>query len=261
MDDQPLPTREALKRVIDTLFLEILNSGERRRAMRQPRTPPDWAPWPTLDERYDGLAPEQWGSVLTQPELEAQDWSNSIIINQIDAVEPLVTAVMSRLGVPRPSSEPDWLHFLRIALVITAQAHYLDSKREAADYSDGFPEASAIKLSAFAIFDTAYTSAPEEVYESGLESQKDQMSTRRKSGPAGASEYIKEGLSKLLKAGQHFKTVAELSRSLHGWLRVEHGETRAPETINNILNQPDLKDLRDAVCLLANETGKIHGKL
>ena len=141
--DRP-PTRDELKRVLDDLFRRVLDDGERDRAGREPGLAPPWAPSPQDDPLYEGLEPEEWDSVPTEPERDAEEWWDSVLVNRTTAVEPLLDAAIQRLGVTRPPDGPAWRQYLRLALVVAADAHALNASRENSDYSGGFPVACRI---------------------------------------------------------------------------------------------------------------------
>ncbi len=136
--DRP-PSREELKRVLDDLFRRVLDDGERGRAEREPGMPPPWAPSPQDDPLYEGLTVDEGHTVPTEPEREADAWRDAVSLNRTSDVEPLLDAAMRRLSVAKPSDGPAWRQYLRLALMVAAEANALDARREHSDYRDGFP--------------------------------------------------------------------------------------------------------------------------
>ena len=134
-----LPTREELKRVLDDMFRHVLDDGESGRAEREPGTPPPWTPSPLDDPIYDGLTVEEWHAVPTEPEREAAEWQDAVSLNRTMDVEPWLNAAIRRQGVAKPPDGPAWRQFLRLALIVAADAHALDAQREHGNYADGYP--------------------------------------------------------------------------------------------------------------------------
>ena len=142
--DRP-PTREELKRVLDDLFRRVLDEGEHDRTDREPGSlPPPRAPSPQDDPLHEGLTIEEWHTVPTEPEREADQWRDAVSLNRAHDVKPLLDAAMRRLEVAKPPGSPRWRQFLRLALMVAADAHAFDARREHSDHSDGFPNTSRI---------------------------------------------------------------------------------------------------------------------
>ena len=99
--DRP-PTRSELKAVLDAVFRGVLDDGEDRRAARAPGEAPDWIPCPQDDPRYEGLEPEQWHTVPTEPQLIARQWRDAELLNDAGVVEPLVRRALDEAGVSQP---------------------------------------------------------------------------------------------------------------------------------------------------------------
>ena len=155
MTKDRLPTREELKRVLDDMLRRVLDDGEGLRADREPGLAPPWAPSPQDDPLYDGLDVEEWHTIPTEPERDAEEW-----LNRTTVVEPLLDAAMRRLGVTRPPDGPAWREYLRLALVVAADAHALDARGEHGDYGGGFPTACRIPRDQVPAFGPAPNDAP-----------------------------------------------------------------------------------------------------
>ena len=136
--DRP-PTRSELKAVLDAVFRGVLDDGEDRRAARPRGEAPDWIPCPQDDPQYDGLEPEQWHSVPTEPQLLARQWRDAELLNDAGVVEPLVRRALDEAGVPQPPDGIPWRRYLRLALRAAADAHEIDARREHGDFSGGYP--------------------------------------------------------------------------------------------------------------------------
>ncbi len=96
-------------------------------------SPPPWAPSPQDYPLYEGLTVEEWHTVPTEPEREAEDWRDAVSLNRTPDVEPLLDAAMRRLEVAKPPAGPRLRQFLRLALMVAADAHALDARREHSD--------------------------------------------------------------------------------------------------------------------------------
>ena len=140
-------TREDLKRVLDDIFQRILGEGERERADREPGPPP-WTPEPQEDPRYEHLEPEEWDQVPSPPEQWTQDWRDAVTMNAQDDVRPLLDDALERRRLEMPRDTGEWRRLSRLALIVAAQAHAINCRREHADYSDGWPASAGIPLEA-----------------------------------------------------------------------------------------------------------------
>ena len=245
------PTREAMKLVLDALFFEILDAGERSRAEQPPGTPPEWAPCPQEDERYEGLEPEEWDKIATLPELEARDWEDSVLVNRLYAVEPTVDATMERLGIFRPPDGPDWRLFLRFALIATARARRLDAERAHSNYGGGWPVNAPIPTMHIPDLVSVTHSASDELpaRKAQPETQSQQRTPRRR-GPKSVIPLVLNELQRIHAAGQKFDTLSDLARTLEELLRNQHGKERAVgwRHIENQLRKLPLQPLADEVC-------------
>ena len=63
-----------------------------------------------------------------EPEREAQEWRDAVLLNRTTDVEPLLDAAIRRLGMARPPDGLSWRQYLRLALM--AAATPTDSMRD-----------------------------------------------------------------------------------------------------------------------------------
>lgn len=255
-----LPTREQLKDLLDTLYSSVLEEGERRRAERTPGLPPDWTPCPQDNSRYDGLKFEEWDSVPTEPQLQADEWQNAIMLNQIDSVEPLVDAAMRRLGLQSAPGGSEWRLFLRLALVVVADAYQLDADREQGDYSKGFPSACSVGTAQVPTLDPRQ-GVMESAVRGGSATSPSQGRSRRKPGRKSSFHLVEAQAQKWREEKHDFASVAELCRKLAKWLADEHpGSAMTEGSISNgFYRDESRRDLLSALCPNVPAVSQPHG--
>ncbi len=149
--DRP-PTRSELKAMLYAVFRGVLDDGKEWRAARPPGEAPDWIPCPQDDSRHEGLEPEQWHLVPTEPQLIAWQWRDVELLNDAAVVEPLVRRAMKEAGVPQPSDGVPWRRYLQLALRAAADAHEIDARREHGDFFAGYPASCRIPPEAISPF-------------------------------------------------------------------------------------------------------------
>jgi len=62
-----------------------------------------------------------------------------VLPNRLSDVEPLVEDALEARDLALPPTGTGWRRFLRLALLAAAGAHRIDARREAGDYSQGWP--------------------------------------------------------------------------------------------------------------------------
>ena len=129
--------------MLDAIFQRILLDGERTRAERDPGPPP-WTPEPQTDPRYEHLDPEAWHTVPYPPEQWIEEWRDALVTNRQEGVRPLVTDALLASNLALADDTPEWRGLCRLALVVAAQAHAINARREWGNYCDGWPQSAGV---------------------------------------------------------------------------------------------------------------------
>ncbi len=121
------PAKADLERILEDLFVEVIDRGEQERSQR----PPGYWPYnEDLDTPQEQRDKEAW----VTPDLDAAYWETCVQQNDLNAIRRDVEKKLDERSLDHPS-DSDLALFLRKALVTVAAAHRQDAEREKGHYA------------------------------------------------------------------------------------------------------------------------------
>lgn len=114
------PTRSDLQAILADIFTEILEKGERERAMREPGPPP----WKNAESEE-----EAWKAAMLDPAFAARQLEGDLEVNNLDGIAETVDQHLAKRRLSLPKDSLEYRLFCRQALETSVRALRIDSDR------------------------------------------------------------------------------------------------------------------------------------